>query len=66
MARGAERLAREHGFASVWLTAWSGNIPALAFYPAIGYRDIGVTEYVIEGQGYENRIFAKEILRSEI
>ena len=66
MARGAERLAREHGFASVWLTAWSGNVPALAFYPAIGYQDIGVTEYVIEGQGYENRIFAKEILRSEI
>ena len=66
LARGAERLAREHGFASVWLTAWSGNIPALSFYPAIGYRDIGVTEYVIEGQGYENRIFAKEILRSEI
>ena len=59
---GAERLAREHGFESVWLTAWSGNIPALAFYPAMGYRDIGVTTYVIEGQGYENRIFANNIL----
>ena len=60
LVRGAERLATEHGLESVWLTAWSGNIPALAFYPAVGYRDIGVTTYVIEGQGYENRIFAKD------
>lgn len=66
LVRGAERLAREHGFESVWLTAWSGNIPALAFYPAIGYRDIGATTYVIEGQGHENRIFAKEIPHSGV
>jgi len=55
----AERIALEHGQRAVWLTAWSGNAPALAFYPRRGYVDIGRTEYVIEGQSYENRVFVK-------
>lgn len=55
----AERIALEHGHGALWLTAWSGNAPALAFYPRLGWADIGRTEYVIEGQSYENRVFVK-------
>lgn len=55
----AERIAHAHGHSALWLTAWSGNAPALAFYPRLGYADIGRTHYVIEGQSYENRVFIK-------
>ena len=55
----AERIALEHGHSALWLTAWSGNAPALAFYPHLGYANIGRTEYVIEDQRYENQVFAK-------
>jgi diamine N-acetyltransferase len=57
----AEQHARERGDRHVWLTAWVGNAGALAFYPAAGYADVGVTEYVIEGQAYQNRVFAKRL-----
>lgn len=60
----AERRARQAAQAHVWLTAWSGNTTALAFYPAMGYQDVGTTQYLIEGQAYENRVFAKRITPS--
>jgi ribosomal protein S18 acetylase RimI-like enzyme len=55
----AERKALDQHAGNVWLTAWSGNARALAFYSALGYRDQGVTQYIIEGKAYENRVFAK-------
>jgi GNAT superfamily N-acetyltransferase len=55
----AEHIASDFGHSVLWLTAWSGNAPALAFYARLGYIDIGRTEYVIEGQSYENRVFVK-------
>jgi GNAT superfamily N-acetyltransferase len=62
----AERIAAEQGFHSIWLAAWSGNSPALAFYPALGYKDVGATAYIIEGQAYENRVFVKEPLHGAV
>lgn len=56
----AEQQARLLGRASVWLTAWSGNHKALAFYARLGFADVGATAYVIEGRAYENRILAKQ------
>ncbi len=57
----AEQHAHERGDPYVWLTAWVGNTGALAFYPAAGYADAGTAQYVIEGQAYENRVFAKRL-----
>ncbi len=57
----AEALAEGRGAGDVWLTAWVGNERALAFYRAQGYRDVGATEYVIEGTGYENRVLCKRL-----
>ena len=57
----AERLATAWGQQALWLTAWAGNAKALAFYPALGYADVGRTNYVIEGQAYENRVFVKTL-----
>nr|WP_316639621.1 GNAT family N-acetyltransferase [uncultured Roseateles sp.] len=55
----AEALARSKGASSLWLTTWSGNTAARAFYPTQGYRDIGLTSYTIQGNSYENRAFQK-------
>lgn len=60
----AEASARARGLNAVWLTAWVGNDRALAFYEALGYRDIGVTEYLIEGVAHENRVLCKRIAAS--
>ena len=59
----AEKLVSDPRAGSVWLTAWSGNARALAFYPAIGFEDIGRTAYVIQGQSYENRVFTRRLAR---
>lgn len=59
----AERIACGRGADDVWLTAWVGNERALAFYRAQGYRDVGATEYVIEGTSHENRVLCKRLAR---
>lgn len=62
MAR-AEASARARGLGALWLTAWAGNHGALAFYQSLGFRDIGTTEYVIDGVGHENRVLCKTLAR---
>jgi diamine N-acetyltransferase len=57
----AEGAAAARGAAQLWLTAWAGNTRALAFYRALGYADIGRTEYVIEGRAFENRVLARPL-----
>ena len=57
----AEYRAQSLRAPSIWLTAWVGNAGALAFYPCVGYKDAGVTQYVINGKEYENRVFVKAI-----
>jgi diamine N-acetyltransferase len=60
----AERRARAVGADALWLSAWCGNERALAFYPAMGYEDVGHAEHVIEGRAYPNRLFLKSPLSS--
>jgi diamine N-acetyltransferase len=57
-----EALAMEKSVQCLWLTAWSGNASAIAFYAARGYVDIGATSYVFEGNAYENRIFKRSLV----
>lgn len=57
----AEHEARQHRQRCVWLTAWSGNHRALAFYTRLGFQDAGATAHVIEGRSYENRILVKAL-----
>ena len=59
----AEASARARGLESIWLTAWADNHGALAFYQSLGFRDIGTTEYVIDGVGHENRVLCKTFAR---
>jgi GNAT superfamily N-acetyltransferase len=55
----AERTAYEQGARALWLTAWVGNVRAMAFYPLAGYEKFGTTQYLINGNEYENCVFAK-------
>lgn len=57
----AEASARARGLDAIWLTAWAGNQAALAFYLSLGFRDVGATEYVIDGVGHENRVLCKAL-----
>ena len=56
-----ETLMREANQSLLWLTAWSGNESAHAFYIHQGFEVVGHTEYRIEGQAYDNRIYQKWI-----
>jgi diamine N-acetyltransferase len=51
--------ARDAGCATLWLTAWVGNLHALAWYARQGWRDIGATPYTFEGETFENRVLVK-------
>jgi diamine N-acetyltransferase len=62
----AEQRARAGGADALWLSAWCGNERALAFYPAMGYKDVGAAEHVIEGRAYANRLFLKSPLTSSV
>jgi GNAT superfamily N-acetyltransferase len=55
----AEAHAMGLGAPWLWLTAWSGNTNARAFYLAQGYSDVGAASHVFEGNSYENRVYAK-------
>lgn len=59
LLQAAETLAQQAGATGCWLSAWEGNSRALAFYPRQGYRDVGETDYCIDGQAYRNRVFSK-------
>lgn len=55
----AEMLATEAGADSLWLTVWTENAQALAFYRALGYNSVGITEYAFENRIYENQVLVK-------
>lgn len=65
LLRHAEAEAAASGAAMLWLTAWSGNAPALAFYGRRGYVPLGSTPYVFEGEQHENQLFAKTLRSTE-
>jgi ribosomal protein S18 acetylase RimI-like enzyme len=57
----AEERIRSAGYKAIWLTAWVGNLRARDFYRTLGFEDVGATQYLIEGQHYENRILVKKL-----
>ena len=52
---------RRLGLPSVWLTTNSENAPAIAFYGALGFRKLGTTDFMIDGQGYANDVFGIDL-----
>ena len=60
----AEEAAAHQGVGALWLSAWSGNRIALAFYRANGYRTAGTSEYVFEDRSYETDVLVKGLVDS--
>ncbi len=48
----------EKGHPSIWLTTNSENTPAIDFYIAKGFRQVGVTDFRIGDQAYPNQVLA--------
>jgi GNAT superfamily N-acetyltransferase len=57
----SETLARSEGADLLWLTAWTGNAPALRFYESQGYQDVGASVYTFENDTYEMRLLLKPL-----
>lgn len=57
----SEILAAAGGADLLWLAAWTGNAPALRFYEARGYQDVGASAYIFEEDSYETRVFLKRL-----
>ncbi|WP_322896072.1 MULTISPECIES: GNAT family N-acetyltransferase [unclassified Yoonia] len=49
---------REKGIESVWLTTNAENDPAIAFYLARGFEQVGETHFRIGDQGYLNNVYS--------
>ena len=57
----AEQLALRKGVSAMWLTAWTGNERALVFYPRMGYKEAGTTQFTFGKESYENQVFMKRL-----
>jgi ribosomal protein S18 acetylase RimI-like enzyme len=49
---------REKSIESVWLTTNAENAPAIAFYLARGFEQVGETHFRIDDQGYLNNVYS--------
>ena len=58
----AEELARAQGCKVIRLDTYEGNEPAKAFYPKLGYRLAGITEFFFEQVIWENLVCYEKLL----
>jgi diamine N-acetyltransferase len=61
LIQATENAVKHAGLGALWLSAWVNNANALAFYSHLGYQDVGLANYVIQGQSFENRILYKAV-----
>lgn len=57
----AEQQAADEGASVLWLTPWTYNHRAMAFYSAHGYKDCGLSVFSFEGESHENRVYARTL-----
>lgn len=61
LLRAALEECRERGVSSVWLTTNAENDPAIAFYLAQGFEQVGQTHFRIGEEGYLNNVYRYEV-----
>jgi ribosomal protein S18 acetylase RimI-like enzyme len=54
----ALQYCRDKGMTSVWLATNAENAPAIAFYLAQGFEQVGETHFRIDDKGYLNNVYA--------
>lgn len=55
-------IAKQRGFATVWLGVWDKNTAAQKFYEKIGMKNVGWTDFSDGKTEFINMVFAKDIL----
>ncbi|MEF9922406.1 MAG: GNAT family N-acetyltransferase [Anaerovoracaceae bacterium] len=59
----SEDLARQQGCKVMRIDTYEGNLPAIKFYPRLGYNYVGYTEFLFEGIIKENlKCFDKKVI----
>ncbi len=61
LLRRAEELATLGGAKVLWLTVWTLNQRARAFYARRGFTDLGSAWFRFEGESHENRCLGKSL-----
>lgn len=49
------------GFENMWLSVYVKNQRAIKFYQKHGYRIVGESVFMVNGQGYDNIVFSKKL-----
>ena len=57
----AEEKAIEKGFAQLWLEVWLENPRAIQFYEKQHYQPVGVVDFPMETNTYQNMVMWKEL-----
>ncbi|MGV6805042.1 MAG: GNAT family N-acetyltransferase [Ruegeria sp.] len=57
---------RDQAIEAVWLTTNAENAPAIAFFLALGFEQVGETEFRIQDQGYLNDVYAYSLKKQTI
>jgi ribosomal protein S18 acetylase RimI-like enzyme len=55
------QLAREANKSSIWLGVWEGNLPALAFYQAQGFYQVGTHPFNMGGDIQTDLLLKKDL-----
>ncbi len=58
LLRAAIQQCRDRGFQSVWLATNAENTPAIAFYLARGFEQVGHTHFRLKDQAYLNNVYS--------
>ena len=57
----AQEKVKELQFETMWLTVYIKNNRAIRFYEKNQFKNVGALNFVVNGIGYENIVFAKNI-----
>lgn len=52
---------RDAGAQALWLATNAENAPAIAFYRAQGFRQIGETSFCLDGKAYLNAVYQRDL-----
>ena len=56
-----EEQARKMDLDTMWLTVYIKNARAIRFYIKNEFKNVGALNYIVNGKGYENIVFSKNI-----
>ena len=59
LLQAAQAAAMQRGCTALWLSPWVHNHRALRFYAKHGYRNLGLTTFVMDGEAIDNHVLAK-------